>query len=108
MLGEQDLNPFGFHAIDPGAEASLDDVAVGRAPRRASSSSASGAAAPTGSARPITQVILRMLGDGLDVAEAVTAPRVHFEAGVVHAEPGIDEAALDRLAARGLRDRPLA
>ena len=35
MLGEQDLNPFGFHAIDAGAEASLDDVAIDRAPRGA-------------------------------------------------------------------------
>ena len=42
-----------------------------------------------------------MLGDGLDVGDAVTAPRVHFESGVVHAEPGVDEAALDRLAAAG-------
>ena len=34
------------------------------------------------------------------------APRLHFEDGVVQAEPGIDEAALARLEARGLRGRP--
>ena len=37
----------------------------------------------------------------LDVAEAVVAPRVHFEDGAVQAEPGVDEAALARLEARG-------
>ena len=36
-------------------------------------------------------------------AAAVDAPRVHFEDGTVQAEPGVDEAALDRLAAGGYR-----
>jgi len=38
----------------------------------------------------------------MPVAEAVAAPRLHFEAGAVQAEPGIDPAALDRLEASGL------
>jgi gamma-glutamyltranspeptidase/glutathione hydrolase len=33
---------------------------------------------------------------------AVRAPRLHFEQGVVQAEPGIDEEALARIEARGL------
>jgi len=49
----------------------------------------------------VTQTIVRSLADGLGVAEAVAAPRVHFEAGVVHSEPGVDPAALERLAAAG-------
>ncbi len=56
----------------------------------------------------ILQTIVRLVCDGLDVAAAVNAPRVHFEAGAVQAEPGIDEAALERLEERGLRGRPLA
>jgi gamma-glutamyltranspeptidase/glutathione hydrolase len=32
----------------------------------------------------------------LDAPEAVRAPRVHFEEGVVYAEPGIDVRALER------------
>ena len=36
-----------------------------------------------------------------DVVEAVNAPRVHFEDGAVQAEPGVDEAALQRLEERG-------
>jgi gamma-glutamyltranspeptidase/glutathione hydrolase len=39
--------------------------------------------------------------DGEPVAEAVVAPRVHFEDGVVESEPGIDEEVLRRLEARG-------
>ena len=30
--------------------------------------------------------------EGLDVVEAVNAPRVHFEDGAIQAEPGVDEA----------------
>jgi gamma-glutamyltranspeptidase/glutathione hydrolase len=32
----------------------------------------------------------------------VRAPRLHFEAGMVQAEPGIDEEALTRIEARGI------
>jgi gamma-glutamyltranspeptidase/glutathione hydrolase len=49
----------------------------------------------------VTQTILRYLGDGLELTAAVEAPRLHFEAGTVHAEPGIDPAALDALEADG-------
>jgi gamma-glutamyltranspeptidase/glutathione hydrolase len=42
-----------------------------------------------------------MIARGAPVNAAVDAPRVHFEDGAVQAEPGIDEAALERLAERG-------
>jgi gamma-glutamyltranspeptidase/glutathione hydrolase len=37
----------------------------------------------------------------MSAGEAVRAPRLHFEQGVVQAEPGIDDAALARIEARG-------
>ena len=46
------------------------------------------------------QTIVR-LAAGDDVATAVQAPRVHFEAGTVQAEPGVDEDGLKRLEERG-------
>jgi gamma-glutamyltranspeptidase/glutathione hydrolase len=46
-------------------------------------------------------VILRLVVDGMDVREAVDAPRIHFEDGVLSAEPGIDPGELDRLEAAG-------
>ena len=42
----------------------------------------------------VLQTVLRAVADGMEVADAVEAPRVHFEDGVVYAEPGIDVAAL--------------
>ena len=49
----------------------------------------------------ILQTIVRTVEEGMAVEAAVRAPRLHFEAGVVQAEPGIDEQALRRLEERG-------
>jgi len=43
----------------------------------------------------ILQTIVRVIDGGIHVREAVEAPRVHFEDGVVYAEPGIDTGALE-------------
>ena len=51
MLGEEDLNPLGFHRTRPGRAAALDDVADGRPARRRGRSPGSAAPARTGSAR---------------------------------------------------------
>ena len=51
MLGEEDLNPLGFHRLPAGPADAVDDVADRGAARRASSRSGSAAAARTGSAR---------------------------------------------------------
>jgi gamma-glutamyltranspeptidase/glutathione hydrolase len=50
----------------------------------------------------ILQTVVRHVEQGFPVAEAVEASRLHFEQGVVQAEPGIDEAALARIEARGV------
>ena len=52
----------------------------------------------------ILQTIIRVVDDGLRAGDAVQAPRVHFEDGVVYAEPGIDT---DGARGRRPRDRPL-
>jgi gamma-glutamyltranspeptidase/glutathione hydrolase len=38
----------------------------------------------------IIQAIVNVFDRGMDVAAAVRAPRLHFEDGVVYAEPGVD------------------
>jgi gamma-glutamyltranspeptidase/glutathione hydrolase len=43
----------------------------------------------------ILQTVLRVIDDGMRAPEAVEAPRVHFEDGVVYVEPGIDTTALE-------------
>ncbi len=53
-----------------------------------------------GSARlrgAITQVVVNVLARGLGVRDAVEQPRVHWEEGLVHAEPGADVSGLDSL-----------
>jgi gamma-glutamyltranspeptidase/glutathione hydrolase len=44
----------------------------------------------------ILQTIVGVVDRGLGAEEAVQAPRLHFEDGVVYAEPGIDLEELDR------------
>src|SRR3954454_18973775 len=94
MMGEEDLNPLGFPRCRP--------------PRRMPSMTAPTAVLRDGEVElvvgsagsnrirsAILQVILGVVDGGLDAGPAVEAPRVHFEDGVVFAEPGIDAEALE-------------
>jgi len=95
MLGEQDLNPLGFHRFPPGRRmpSMMSPTVVLRdgAPELALGSAGSNRIRSA-----ILQTIIRVIDDGLEAGDAVRAPRVHFEDGVVYAEPGIDTAALER------------
>ncbi len=100
MLGEQDLNPHGFHRHAPGVRMpSMMSPTVVLDGEELLAGLGSGGSNRIRSA--VLQTILRLVVDGEPVAEAVVAPRVHFEDGVIQAEPGIDEEVLRRLEARG-------
>jgi gamma-glutamyltranspeptidase / glutathione hydrolase len=100
MLGEQDLNPLGFHQHEAGRRMpSMMSPTVVLRDGELEAGLGSGGSNRIRSA--ILQTIIRLVYEGSDVIEAVNAPRVHFEADTVQAEPGIDEAALDRLAGAG-------
>lgn len=43
----------------------------------------------------ILQTIIRVIDEGMEAGDAVQAPRVHFEDGVVYAEPGLETRALE-------------
>ena len=95
MLGEQDLNPLGFHRHPAGR----------RMPSMMSPTLVLGEAGPElvlgsgGSNRirsAIIQAIVNVLDHGMDVAAAVRAPRLHFEDGIVYAEPGVEVGELGR------------
>jgi gamma-glutamyltranspeptidase / glutathione hydrolase len=108
MMGEQDLSPFGFHAHPPGRRLpsmmAPTMVLADGGPRLVLGSAGSNRIRSA-----ILQVVIGVLDHGLDVQAAIDAPRVHFEDGVVYAEPGVDIDALEaerrsvvRFAARNL------
>ena len=100
ILGEEDLNPHGFHRWPAGqripsmmtpAFVSLDDnvrLVTG-----------SGGSNRIRSA--ILQVLVNLLDYGLSLETAVNAPRVHVENGVLQCERGYDPAAVDELEEMG-------
>jgi gamma-glutamyltranspeptidase/glutathione hydrolase len=100
MLGEQDLNPLGFHQHTPGAR-----VPSMMSPTVVLSDGepeiAIGSAGSNRIRSAILQTILHVIDDGMPAQEAVSAPRLHVEEGQVDAEPGVDAAALERLEQTG-------
>jgi gamma-glutamyltranspeptidase / glutathione hydrolase len=96
MLGEEDLNPLGFHRHTPGTR-----VPSMMAPtvvlRDGDPEIAIGSAGSNRIRSAILQTVLGVVDHGLAAQDAVSAPRLHVEEREIDAEPGIDESALDRL-----------
>ncbi|MEX2447841.1 MAG: gamma-glutamyltransferase [Solirubrobacterales bacterium] len=101
MLGEEDLNPLGFHAIAPGRR--VPSMMAPTVVRRGGEIELGlGSAGSNRIRSAIVQTVVRAVEEGMSAGEAVRAPRLHFEQGVVQAEPGIDEVALARIEASGI------
>jgi gamma-glutamyltranspeptidase/glutathione hydrolase len=94
MLGEQDLNPLGYHRFPPGRRLP-SMMAPTVVLRHGVPELVLGSAGSNRIRSAILQTVLRVIDDGMRAPEAVEAPRVHFEDGVVYAEPGIDTGALE-------------
>ena len=96
MLGEEDLNPLGYHRYQPGARvpSMMAPTVVVRDGRP---ELALGSAGSNRIRSAILQTILAVVDDGLHAEQAVARPRVHYEGGAVEAEPGIDPGELDAL-----------
>jgi gamma-glutamyltranspeptidase/glutathione hydrolase len=95
IMGEQDLSPLGFFTHAPGQRlpsmmAPTIVLGADGAPELALGSAGSNRIRSA-----LLQVIVNVLDRGMDAAGAVCAPRIHFEDGIVYAEPGIDTAALE-------------
>jgi gamma-glutamyltranspeptidase/glutathione hydrolase len=108
MLGEQDLNPLGFQRHPPGRRLP-SMMAPTVVLREGSPELVLGSAGSNRIRSAILQTIIRVVDEGMRAGPAVQAPRVHFEDGVVYAEPGIDTRELEaagRAIAR-FRDRNL-
>jgi gamma-glutamyltranspeptidase/glutathione hydrolase len=100
MLGEMDLNPLGAENNRGGDRVTsmmsptvvLDDgeptIVIGSAGSNRIRSA-------------VLQTIVNVVDRGMSIEEAVQAPRLHFENGMIQAEPGIDELALEALQKAG-------
>jgi gamma-glutamyltranspeptidase/glutathione hydrolase len=94
MLGEHDLNPLGFHRFPVGRRmpSMMSPTAVLRdgAPELVLGSAGSNRIRSA-----VLQTIVAALDHGMRAGDAVRAPRVHYEDGVLYAEPGVDIAGLE-------------
>jgi gamma-glutamyltranspeptidase / glutathione hydrolase len=93
MLGEQDLNPLGFHRHPPGRRLP-SMMAPTVVLRDGQPELVVGSAGSNRIRSAILQTIIRSIDDGMPAADAVRAPRVHFEDEVVYIEPDVETEAL--------------
>jgi gamma-glutamyltranspeptidase / glutathione hydrolase len=109
VMGEQDLNPLGFFAFPPGRRMPsmmAPTVVLGTG---GEVELVLGSAGSNRIRSAILQVIVGVVDHGLRAQDAVLAPRLHFEDGLVYAEPGVDADALRATGRRlvAFRDRNL-
>ncbi|MEY2432694.1 MAG: gamma-glutamyltranspeptidase / glutathione hydrolase [Acidimicrobiaceae bacterium] len=100
MLGEDDLHPDGFHAAPPGervASMMAPTLVLDPADRVAL---ALGSGGSKRIRTAIAQVVSAVVAHDRDLAEAVNAPRVHWDGDSVQVEPGLPAAAVQRLGKR--------
>jgi gamma-glutamyltranspeptidase/glutathione hydrolase len=102
MLGEEDVNPDGFHNWTPGQRlASMMTPAIVEASDGSLQALGSGGSNRIRTA--IFQVLVNRLAGGMQPDEAVTAPRLHFEKGRLDVECA-DERADARAVCSGFAD----
>lgn len=99
MLGEEDLNPKGFHQYEPGLRISsmIAPTIVLESGRPVV---VTGSAGSNRIRSAIVQVLINALCNGLDISTAVETPRLHLEGNVLDAEPGCSEQSLQWLERR--------
>src|SRR5437764_5607749 len=107
MRGEQDRSPHGYHRHEPGR-----GVTSMMAPtvvlRDGVPEVGLGSVGSNRIRSAILQTILGVVDDGLPAQDAVDRPRIHYEGGVVEAEPGVDPDQLDALEQSGFEVRRFA
>ncbi|MFQ5585499.1 MAG: gamma-glutamyltransferase [Thermodesulfobacteriota bacterium] len=102
ILGEEDLNPHGFHRHKPGTRiSSMMAPTIVMYEDKPEIVLGSGGSKRIRSA--ILQVILNIIDHGMAVADAVNVPRVHWDDGTLHVEEGIEEATLRTLEEEGIK-----
>lgn len=100
MLGEMDLNPLGAENNRAG-ERVTSMMSPTIVIEDGKPSVVVGSAGSNRIRSAVLQTIANVLDHGMSIDEAVQAPRVHYEDGMVQAEPGVDELALEELQKQG-------
>jgi len=99
MLGEEDLNPGGYHLWPENRR-----IASMMAPSLVTLNEGTRVALGSGGSNRIRSAILQVISNlvdhGLPLQEAVEAPRVHFEGGLLNLEPPCDPETLAVLSQR--------
>ncbi len=94
VMGEQDLNPLGFHKHPVGRRLP-SMMAPSIVMRDGEVEMVLGSAGSNRIRSALLQTIVAVVDHAMPVEQAVCWPRVHFEDGTVFAEPGIDLAELN-------------
>jgi len=94
MLGEEDLNPHGFHQWQPNQRIS-SMMAPTLVLHDGKPQLVLGSGGSNRIRTAILQVVSNLLDFGMDITTAVEAPRLHWERGAFHAEPGYPQAELE-------------
>jgi gamma-glutamyltranspeptidase/glutathione hydrolase len=104
MLGEEDLNPLGFHAWPEDVRVSsmmAPCVAQGRLSGNGKEQLiAIGSGGSNRLRTAILQTLSNLIDFGMSAEDAVAAPRIHLERGLISIEPGFSEAAVATLTRR--------
>lgn len=96
MLGEEDLNPEGFHRW-PTAHRMTSMMAPTMVLRRDGEIVATGSGGSNRIRSAILQVLLNLIDRGMSLEEAVNAPRLHLEGELLSLEGGFDREQLAAL-----------
>jgi gamma-glutamyltranspeptidase/glutathione hydrolase len=96
MLGEEDINPCGFHQWPEDTRLS-SMMAPSLIERSDGLLVALGSGGSNRIRTAVLQVVLAMVKFGMHVEDAVALPRIHYEGGVLNIEPGFSDGVADEL-----------
>jgi gamma-glutamyltranspeptidase/glutathione hydrolase len=99
MLGEEDINPAGFHSWKPGRRMT-SMMSPSMLSLKDGTLIALGSGGSNRIRTAILQVIHNIVDHGMPLEEAVSNPRIHFERGLMNIEGGISDAVCEDLRER--------
>jgi len=96
MLGEEDLNPRGFHCWKENQRlTSMMSPSILQMPQGRCVALGSGGSNRIRSA--IVQTLLRLVDEGMPIDEAIRRPRIHYENGILNIEGGFEDTVYEQL-----------